>query len=83
MGVLMTGPAGTGKTAIAEATAKEAGVNFVNLNLARILGQYVGNSERNLEKALLAIENLSPTVVFLDELDQTVQRGVRVTAGRE
>lgn len=81
MGVLMTGPAGTGKSAIAEATAKEAGVNFVNLNLARILGQYVGNSERNLEKALLAIENLAPTIVLIDEIDQSVQRGGQGDSG--
>lgn len=75
MGVLMTGPAGTGKSAVAEAVAKESGVNFVNLNFARILGQYVGNSERNLEKALRAIKSLSPTIVFIDEIDQSVKRG--------
>jgi len=75
MGVLMTGPAGTGKSAVAEAVAKESGINCVILNLARILGQYVGASERNLEKALRAIESLQPTLVFIDEIDQSVQRG--------
>ncbi|MEI7988773.1 MAG: ATP-binding protein [Chloroflexota bacterium] len=75
MGILMTGPAGTGKSIMAEAVAKEAGVNAVSLNLARILGQYVGASERNLEKALRAIESLSPTIVFMDEIDQSVNRG--------
>lgn len=75
MGVLMTGPAGTGKTAVAEAVARESGINFVILNLARIFGQYVGMSERNLEKALRAIESLAPVGVFIDEIDQSVQRG--------
>ncbi len=75
MGVLMTGPAGTGKSVVAEAVAREAGVNAVVLNLARILGQYVGNSERNLEKALQAIKSLAPTIVFIDEIDQSVSRG--------
>jgi len=74
MGVLMTGPAGTGKSAVAVAVAKEAGINAVSLNMSRILGQYVGNSERNLEKAIQAIESLSPTIVFIDEIDQTVSR---------
>lgn len=74
MGVLMTGPAGTGKSAVAVAVAKEAGVNAVSLNMSRILGQYVGNSERNLEKAIQAIESLAPTIVFIDEIDQTVSR---------
>lgn len=75
MGVLMTGPAGTGKSAVAVAVAKESGVNFVVLNLARILGQYVGNSERNLEKALRVIKSMSPTIVFIDEIDQSISRG--------
>jgi transitional endoplasmic reticulum ATPase len=75
MGILMTGPAGTGKSIVAQAVAKESGINAVNLNLARILGQYVGNSERNLEKALRAIKSLAPTIVFIDEIDQSVSRG--------
>jgi SpoVK/Ycf46/Vps4 family AAA+-type ATPase len=75
MGVLLTGPAGTGKSAIVMAAAKESGVNCINLNLARILGQYVGMSERNLEKALRCIEALAPALVFIDEIDQAIQRG--------
>ncbi len=75
MGVMMTGPPGTGKTILAEATAKESGLNFVNLNMGKILGQYVGASERNLEKAIRCITSLAPTIVFIDEIDQTVQRG--------
>lgn len=73
-GVLMVGPPGTGKSLIAQAVAKEAGINAVALNLARILGQYVGNTERNLEKALMAIRSLAPTIVFVDEIDQTANR---------
>lgn len=64
----------TGKSAVAIAVAKEAGINAVSLNMSRILGQYVGNSERNLEKAIQAIQSLSPTIVFIDEIDQTVSR---------
>lgn len=75
MGVLLTGPAGTGKTAMAEALAWESGVNFVILSPARIFQGLVGQSERNLEKALRAIESLAPTIVFIDELDQAVSRG--------
>jgi len=75
MGVLMTGPAGTGKSIMAEAVAKESGINFVILNPAQLFGQYVGNTERNLDKALKAIEALAPCGVFIDEIDQMVSRG--------
>lgn len=76
LGVLLMGPPGTGKTAIVEAVAFEARFNAVNLNLAKILQGLVGASERNLEKALLAIEALAPCIVFTDEIDQKMgQRG--------
>lgn len=72
--VLLMGPPGTGKTALVEAVAHDSGFNCVVLNLAKILAGLVGASERNLEKALLAIEALTPCVVFIDEIDQKMQR---------
>ena len=71
MGILLPGPPGTGKTVLAEALAKESGLNCCALNLSKILGQFVGTSERNLERALQCIEALAPTIVVVDELDQT------------
>lgn len=74
MGVIMTGPPGTGKSVMAQAVAKESGINCVLLNPAKIFGQYVGSTERNLDRALRAIEAMSPVIVFIDEIDQSVQR---------
>jgi transitional endoplasmic reticulum ATPase len=74
MGVLMVGPPGTGKSVMAQAVAGESGINFVSLNLAKIFDKYVGNSERNLERALQAIKSLEPCIVFIDEIDQSVSR---------
>jgi len=75
LGVLLTGPAGTGKSAFFYALVAEAGVNGVKLNPGKILGPYVGLSEQNLEKALLGIESLAPCLVLIDEIDQIFQRG--------
>jgi transitional endoplasmic reticulum ATPase len=72
MGVLLVGPPGTGKSLVAEAVAREAGVNFVLLRMGKILGSYVGQSERNLEKALRCIESLAPMICFIDEIDQAI-----------
>lgn len=74
MGVLMTGPAGTGKTVMAEAVAYEAQVNAVKLNLAKVFGRYVGDSERNMERAWEGIISMAPTIVFIDEIDQQVRQ---------
>lgn len=74
MGVLLVGPPGTGKTAIAEAVAFEAGFNCVNLNLARIFGKWVGESEKSMERALNGILSMQPVLVLIDEADQTISR---------
>lgn len=82
-GVLLAGPPGTGKTLLVSALAHEAGVNVVKLNVGRLLGQYVGNSERNLEKALACIRSLIPVIVMIDEIEQQFQRGTSSDGGVE
>lgn len=74
MGVLMTGPPGTGKSIMAEAVAKEAGVLYVIFNLAKIFSKYVGESEKQLETVLEMIQTLAPAIVFMDEIDQSGHR---------
>jgi len=70
-GVILVGPPGTGKTMFAKGLAKEIGFNAVALNMQNILGGIVGQSERNLARALAVIKSLSPCLVFMDELDQS------------
>jgi len=74
-GILLLGPAGTGKTELAKALAKEAGVTCVRFNVGRTLGKYVGESEGKLERALLGLIALAPCIAFIDELDQQTGRG--------
>lgn len=74
-GILFMGPAGTGKTRLAKALAKEAGVTFVELQPSKIFSKWVGDTERRLERALTAIKAMTPCVVFIDEIDQAVSRG--------
>jgi len=74
-GILLVGPPGTGKTIIVEACAYESGFNCLRFDLSRILDKWVGGSERNVAKALRAIEAMAPVLVFSDEIDQKIQRG--------
>jgi transitional endoplasmic reticulum ATPase len=68
-GLIFAGPPGTGKTMLAEAVAKQLGVNFIKLNIQNQLDMFVGNSQKNLARALRLIETMTPVVVFIDELD--------------
>ena len=74
MGVLFAGPAGTGKTLLAQAIANESGLNAIQLRMSKIMAGIVGESERNLERVITCCQAMAPVLVFADELDQTVQR---------
>ena len=68
LGIILMGPPGTGKSYLAECFAKECGMLCVKFRPLR--GMYVGQSERNQEKAFAAIRALAPVVVIVDESDQ-------------
>ena len=74
MGVLMMGPPGTGKTVLAKAVAFESGMNCVALNLNKIMGKYVGQSEHNLDRALDCALAMQPTIIFIDEIDEALPK---------
>ena len=70
-GITLVGPPGVGKTAAAEALAKECGFNFVKITNPR--EKWVGASERNFWKILQVLRSLTPLVVLEDEADQSEQ----------
>lgn len=74
-GVLLMGPPGTGKSYFARCLAGSAGINFVEFKMSKILDKYVGEAEKNLEKAFAVFRALAPVGVFIDELDQALSRG--------
>ena len=68
MGIMLMGPPGTGKSYLSECFARECGMLCVRFRPLRQM--YVGQSERNQEKAFAAIRALAPVVVIVDESDQ-------------
>jgi len=67
MGVTLMGPPGTGKTALGEALAFEAGFSFVKMRSIRSM--WVGESETRMEKLVAGLRSLAPVVVLNDEAD--------------
>jgi len=77
MGILISGPVGTGKTFLAESFAHDCGLNVVAFKNFR--ERWVGSSEANLEKILNLLQTLAPIVVIVDEADATL--GSRESGG--
>lgn len=76
-GVLLVGPPGTGKSRIAEATAKEWGVPFLNLDAAGLYGSLLGESETRLAEALEIAEKMAPCILLIDEVERGFATGDR------
>jgi len=68
-GVLLYGPPGTGKTLLAKAVANESNANFITTKGSEILSKWYGESERHIAEIFRKGRQVSPTVIFLDELD--------------
>lgn len=69
MGLLASGPPGTGKTFFFECWAHECGFNFVHIENPR--NMWVGKSEENMLKIFAALDDIAPVVVIEDEADQS------------
>ncbi len=66
--VLFTGASGTGKTLAAEVIAFELGMTLLKIDLSRVVSKWVGETERNLDRAFAEAED-SNAVLFFDEAD--------------
>ena len=69
-GVLLAGMPGCGKSLNAKATAKVFGVPLLKLDMGRLMGKYVGESEENMRQAIALAEAISPCVLWVDELEK-------------
>ena len=83
-GILLYGPPGVGKTLLAKAVAKESEANFINVKGPSLLSMWVGKSEEGIRKVFERARQVSPCVVFFDEIDalagkRGMEMGTKVT----
>lgn len=69
-GVLIVGVPGCGKSLSAKAAGKLFEVPLLRLDMGRLMGKYVGESEENMRKAIRLAEAISPCVLWVDELEK-------------
>lgn len=79
-GMMIVGMPGCGKSLAAKATAKLFKVPLVRLDVGRLLGKYIGESEENMRRALKLAEAISPCVLWIDELEKAFS-GIGSTGG--
>ena len=69
-GVLLLGVQGCGKSLAAKAVAGGFGVPLARLDFGTLYNKFHGESEKNLREALASSEQLSPCVLWIDELEK-------------
>ena len=69
-GVLLVGMPGCGKSLAAKASARLFNVPLLRLDIGRLLGKYVGESEHNMRVALKTAESISPCILWIDEIEK-------------
>jgi ATP-dependent 26S proteasome regulatory subunit len=69
-GLLLLGVQGCGKSLTSRAIATSWRLPLVRLDMGRIFSGLVGSSEENLRKAIRAVENLAPVVMWIDEVEK-------------
>ena len=74
-GILLLGVPGCGKSLCAKAVAQDWGLPLLKLDTANLYHKYVGESERNFKRAMLAAERMSPVVLWIDELEKAFATG--------
>lgn len=79
-GVFIFGVSGCGKTLTAKATSTAWEVPLLRLDLGALKGKFVGESEANIRKALRVIEAIGPCVVWIDEIEKSLQGAISGSA---
>lgn len=71
-GILLLGVPGTGKSAFAKALGREVGRPTLVMDVGRLMGGLVGQSEGNVRRALEIVDAMAPAILFVDELEKAL-----------
>ena len=77
LGVLFTGPPGTGKTMCASIVARELGMELYRVDLSRVVNKYIGETEKNLARIFDEARGGNCVLLF-DEADAMFARRTEV-----
>ena len=79
-GILLVGVPGCGKSLSAKSISASWKLPLYRLDFATVQGMYVGQSEQQLKNALTTAENVSPCILWIDEIEKGLS-GANANAG--
>jgi 26S proteasome regulatory subunit T2 len=68
-GVILYGEPGTGKTLLAKAVANSTSATFLRVVGSELIQKYLGDGPKLVRELFRVADELSPTIVFIDEID--------------
>jgi hypothetical protein len=71
-GILLAGVPGCGKSYSAKMIAKEWELPLFRFDIGTIYDKWVGESEKKMKEALQFIDNVSPCVLWIDEIEKAL-----------
>jgi len=74
-GIMLLGVQGSGKSLAAKAVAGMWGMPLLRLDIAALYNKFFGETERNLRDALKLAEQMSPCVLWVDEIEKGLATG--------
>ncbi len=69
-GVLIVGIQGTGKSLCAKAISQQWHMPLLRLDVGRLMGSYVGESEGRTRQMIQIAEAMAPCILWIDEVDK-------------
>lgn len=79
-GIMLVGMPGCGKSLVAKATSRLFEMPLLRLDIGKLLGKYVGESEENFRQAIKIAEAVSPCILWIDEIEKAFA-GIGETGG--
>jgi 26S proteasome regulatory subunit T2 len=79
-GVILYGEPGTGKTLLAKAVANSTSASFLRVVGSELIQKYLGDGPKLVRELFRVAEDMSPSIVFIDEIDAVGRSATTATA---
>ena len=74
-GIMLLGVQGGGKSLAAKAVAGSFGLPLLRLDFGTLYNKFIGETEKNLRRALATAETMAPCILWMDEIEKGVAPG--------